>query len=132
MTAGEDDPAALAAATRIAADSAGEVVGLTIGDGDASWALARGVDRSAGHVRSDRRCWPAGIAPTDRRIGVRIRGRLATGPRPSRLMSDDRAATRRWRVRGPAATGQRLDSVVSPLPKPRHRFNLDFLISAIR
>ncbi len=46
MTAGEDDPAALAAATRIAGDSAGEVVGLTIGDGDASWALARGVERA--------------------------------------------------------------------------------------
>lgn len=46
MTAGEDDPAALAAATRIVQDSAGELIGLTIGDGDASWALARGVERA--------------------------------------------------------------------------------------
>lgn len=43
MTAGEDDPAALAVATRLAVGSGGTVVGLTIGDGDASWALARGV-----------------------------------------------------------------------------------------
>jgi len=43
MTAGEDDPAALAVAKRLAEGSGGTVVGLTIGDGDASWALARGV-----------------------------------------------------------------------------------------
>ena len=46
MTAGEDDPAALAAAFAIAAGSDGEVLGLTIGDGDASWALARGVEQA--------------------------------------------------------------------------------------
>jgi electron transfer flavoprotein beta subunit len=44
MAAGEDDPAALAAATQLVAGSGGELVGLTIGDGDASWALARGVE----------------------------------------------------------------------------------------
>ena len=44
MAAGEDDPAALAAAVRIVAGSAGELVGLTIGDGAPSWALARGVE----------------------------------------------------------------------------------------
>ncbi|MDY0243007.1 MAG: hypothetical protein RBR34_12615 [Rhodospirillaceae bacterium] len=41
MTAGEDDFAALEAAKAIAGDD--DLVGLTIGDGDASWALARGV-----------------------------------------------------------------------------------------
>jgi len=44
MAAGEDDPAALAAAVQIVSGSAGELVGLTIGDGDPSWALARGVE----------------------------------------------------------------------------------------
>jgi electron transfer flavoprotein beta subunit len=43
MTAGEDDPAVLAAARDIAA-AGGTVVGLAIGDGDATWALARGVE----------------------------------------------------------------------------------------
>ncbi len=42
MAAGEDDPAAVAVACALAA-SGGSLVGLTIGDGDASWALARGV-----------------------------------------------------------------------------------------
>ncbi len=41
MTAGEDDFAALDAAKAIAGNS--QIVGLTIGDGDASWVLARGV-----------------------------------------------------------------------------------------
>lgn len=41
MTAGEDDFAALEVAKNIA--GGGELIGLTIGDGDASWALARGV-----------------------------------------------------------------------------------------
>ncbi len=42
MAAGEDDPAALATALEIAVAAGGKVVGLTLGDGDASWALARG------------------------------------------------------------------------------------------
>lgn len=46
MAAGEDDPAALAAAQQIANGSGGVVIGLTIGDGDPSWALARGVDEA--------------------------------------------------------------------------------------
>jgi len=46
MSAGEDDPVALAAAVGIAESSGGEAIGLTIGDGDASWALARGVGQS--------------------------------------------------------------------------------------
>jgi len=41
MTAGEDDFAALEAAKAVAGD--GELIGLTIGDGETSWALARGV-----------------------------------------------------------------------------------------
>lgn len=44
MTAGEDDFAALEAAKAITEGS--ELVGLTIGDGDASWALARGVQQA--------------------------------------------------------------------------------------
>lgn len=46
MTAGEDDPAALAAAKQIVADVDGDLVGLTVGDGEASWALARGVTKA--------------------------------------------------------------------------------------
>lgn len=46
MTAGEDDPAVLEAARTIAAATGGTVVGLTIGDGDATWALARGVEQA--------------------------------------------------------------------------------------
>lgn len=44
MTAGEDDFAALEAAKAIAGDD--DLIGLTIGDGDASWALARGVQQA--------------------------------------------------------------------------------------
>ena len=44
MTAGEDDFAALEAAKAIA--SGDELIGLTIGDGDASWALARCVQQT--------------------------------------------------------------------------------------
>jgi len=46
MTAGEDDPAALSTAKAIAAATGGDLVGLTLGDGDASWVLARGVEQS--------------------------------------------------------------------------------------
>lgn len=46
MAAGEDDPAAVAVARAVAAAAGGSLVGLTIGDGDASWALARGVERA--------------------------------------------------------------------------------------
>ena len=45
MTAGEDDPAVLEVGRSIT--GAGDtVVGLTIGDGDATWALARGVEQA--------------------------------------------------------------------------------------
>lgn len=43
MVAGEDDHAVLAVAQALAGGSDGSVVGLTLGDGDTSWALARGV-----------------------------------------------------------------------------------------
>jgi electron transfer flavoprotein beta subunit len=46
MSAGEDDHAAVAVARNLAEAGGGEVVGVTIGDGDASWALARGVSRA--------------------------------------------------------------------------------------
>jgi len=44
MTAGDDDPAAIAVATTLAAGAGATLVGLTIGDGDATWALARGIE----------------------------------------------------------------------------------------
>lgn len=44
MTAGEDDPAAVAVARAISEASGSALVGLTLGDGDATWALARGVE----------------------------------------------------------------------------------------
>ncbi|GAA3808185.1 electron transfer flavoprotein subunit beta/FixA family protein [Cellulomonas soli] len=43
LVAGEDDHAALAVARQVAETGGGQLVGLTVGDGDASWALARGV-----------------------------------------------------------------------------------------
>jgi len=43
MAAGEDDPAAVAVACSVASAGGRDLVGLTIGDGDTSWALARGV-----------------------------------------------------------------------------------------
>ncbi len=47
MVAGDDDPAAVALAREAASGCADcTVVGLTIGDGDASWALARGVEQA--------------------------------------------------------------------------------------
>lgn len=46
MTAGEDDPAALAGAKAIAEANGADLVGVTIGDGDASWALARGLSEA--------------------------------------------------------------------------------------
>jgi electron transfer flavoprotein beta subunit len=44
MSPSEDDPAAMELAKDIAFN--GEIVALTIGDGDASWAAARGADRT--------------------------------------------------------------------------------------
>lgn len=46
MVPGEDDPTALHIAKELAEQSGGELIGLTIGDGDASWALARGVPQT--------------------------------------------------------------------------------------
>ena len=46
MAAGEDDPAAVAIGRAVAAASGSSMAGLTIGDGDASWALARGVEQA--------------------------------------------------------------------------------------
>lgn len=46
MAVGEDDPAALAVARQLVESSGDELIGLTIGDGDASWALARGVEQA--------------------------------------------------------------------------------------
>lgn len=43
MVAGEDDPSALDAAKEISKGSGAEITGVTIGDGDASWILARGI-----------------------------------------------------------------------------------------
>lgn len=46
FVASDDDAAAIAAAREIAQATGGELVGATVGDGDASWALARGAVRS--------------------------------------------------------------------------------------
>jgi len=46
MSAGEDDHAAVAVALGLAQARGQELVGVTIGNGDASWALARGVART--------------------------------------------------------------------------------------
>ncbi len=46
MAAGEDDPAVVAVGLAVASASGGGVVGLTIGDGDPSWALARGLEQT--------------------------------------------------------------------------------------
>jgi len=45
MAAGEDDHAAVAVGLALAAGSGGSAVGVTIGDGDATWAMARGVEQ---------------------------------------------------------------------------------------
>ena len=45
MTPGEDDHVAVALGLALAAGSAGNAVGVTIGDGDATWGLARGVEQ---------------------------------------------------------------------------------------
>jgi electron transfer flavoprotein beta subunit len=44
-TPSDDDAAAIAEATALAAATGGQVVGITLGDGDPSWALARGAAR---------------------------------------------------------------------------------------
>lgn len=46
MVPGEDDPAAVAIARTLGVAAGSSVVGLTIGDGDASWALARGIEHA--------------------------------------------------------------------------------------
>lgn len=45
MVAGEDDHAAVTVGLALTASSDGGAVGVTIGDGDASWAMARGVEQ---------------------------------------------------------------------------------------
>lgn len=46
LAPGEDDPAAVATAVAVAAARGGDAVALTLGDGDPSWALARGATRA--------------------------------------------------------------------------------------
>ena len=73
MKAGEDDHAALAAAMDVTTASNGELVGLPIGDGDASWALSRGVERAVAIIDApsldDDAATAAVIAAGVRRIG---------------------------------------------------------------
>jgi len=45
MVPGDDDPAAIAVARDLVASVGGDTVGITIGDGDATWALARGIEQ---------------------------------------------------------------------------------------
>ncbi|EFL51535.1 Electron transfer flavoprotein alpha/beta-subunit [Solidesulfovibrio fructosivorans JJ]] len=71
MSPGEDDFAALEAAKAIA--DGGEIIGLTIGDGDASWVLARGVKEAVSIADApnlvDNAATAAVIAATVRKIG---------------------------------------------------------------
>jgi electron transfer flavoprotein beta subunit len=64
--AGEDDHAAIAVARQVAGDD--DLAGLTLGGGDASWALARGVPRG---VRVE--AAPAGQAATAAVLAAAIR-----------------------------------------------------------
>jgi electron transfer flavoprotein beta subunit len=59
-TAGDDDPAAVAVGKQLA--DGGELVGLTIGAGDASWALARGVESAVQVTDAPRLTDEAGTA----------------------------------------------------------------------
>lgn len=59
-SAGDDDPAAVAVGRQLA--DGGELVGLTIGAGDASWALARGVESAVQVTDAPRLTDEAGIA----------------------------------------------------------------------
>lgn len=72
LTPGEDDHAAVAVAVTVAAG--GEVVGLTFGGGDASWALARKVSRaivvSDAPLGDDDSAAAAVIAAAARRAGA--------------------------------------------------------------
>jgi len=73
MAAGEDDPAALAAARQVASGPDDELIGLTLGSGDASWALARGVQTAYSVADApplaDNAATAAVIAAAVRRIG---------------------------------------------------------------
>ena len=74
MAPGEDDHAALAAALSVTAAAGDELVGLTIGNGDASWALARGVEQAVqvtdATVQDDDAATAAVLAAGVRSIGA--------------------------------------------------------------
>jgi electron transfer flavoprotein beta subunit len=73
MAAGDDDPAALDVAKAVAG-AGGEVVGLTIGDGETAWALARGVEAAfAAHQvgpLTDESATAQALAQAVRELGV--------------------------------------------------------------
>ena len=72
MSPNDDDPAAITVAKDLAADS-GEIVGLTIADGDVSWAAARGADSTVvvtdAHTEADSAATGAILAAAVHRIG---------------------------------------------------------------
>lgn len=72
MTVSDDDPAAIQVARNLAA-AGGEIVGLTIGDGDAAWAAARGASSTVivtdAQSNADAAVTGAVLAAGVRRIG---------------------------------------------------------------
>ena len=72
MSVSDDDPAAIQIAKELAG-SGGEIVGLTMGDGDAAWAAARGASSTA--IVTDAQSSPDAVATAEvlaagvRRIG---------------------------------------------------------------
>ena len=133
MVPGEDDPAALDVAKEIADGLAAELVGLTVGDSDASWALARGVSHAtrvdgipdyvddaataAVLAAAVRRLGDVGlvvIGDPDRRAGVPVT--LAGLLGWPGLVGVHAASVRHGRVHAARRTGDREETVVLSLP----------------
>ncbi len=133
MAPGEDDPAALDVAKAMADELGAELVGLTVGDSDASWALARGASHTtrvdevpdylddaataAVLAAAVRRLGDVGlvvIGDPDRRAGVPVTlaGLLAW---PS-LVGIHAASVRGGRVHAARRTGDREETVMLSLP----------------
>ena len=84
MTVSDDDPAAIQVARNLAA-AGGEIVGLTIGDGDAAWAAARGASSTV--IVTDAQS-NADVAATGAVLAAGVR----------RIGGAERRAHRRFRV----------------------------------
>ena len=133
MAPGEDDPAALDLAKTITDELAAELVGLTVGDSDASWALARGVSHAtrvegipdyvddaataAVLATAVRRLGDVGlvvIGDPDHRAGVPVT--LAGLLGWPCLVGVHAASVRHGRVHAARRTGDREETVVLSLP----------------